>query len=58
MHIKHSTHMLDVQAVPDGIERMETLETLETLDTLDIVEVMEGTTIRRYLRENGGEKHA
>jgi hypothetical protein len=52
MHIKHSTHVLDVQAVPDGIERMETQE------TLDIVEVMEGTTIRRYLRENGGEKHA
>jgi len=55
MHIKHSTHVLDVRAVPDGIERMEIQETLDTLDTL---EVMEGTTIRRYLRENGGEKHA
>jgi hypothetical protein len=53
--------VLDVRAVPDGIERMETLDTPDTPDTLDIqdiVEVMEGTTIRRYLRENGGEKHA
>jgi hypothetical protein len=55
MHIKHSTHVLDVRAVPDGIERMETQD---IQDIQDIVEVMEGTTIRRYLRENGGEKHA
>ena len=56
MHIKHSTHVLDVRAVPDGIERMETQETQERLETLDRVDRMEGTTIRRYLRENGGNK--
>ena len=48
--------MLDVRAVPDGIERMETQETQERLETQDRVDVMEGTTIRRFLRENGGNK--
>jgi hypothetical protein len=39
--------------VPDESDMTETPETLERPD---IVDVMEGTTIRRHLRENGGKK--
>ncbi len=45
--------MLDVHTVLDASDMLEIQEIQEPLD---IVDVMEGTTIRRYLRKNGGEK--